>query len=87
MVEPGLDRHEWETEWQGLEPLIIDSPGEALPEVDSLIERMMRRRRQGRPVVVLVGRVVPVPVLAWFEALHQCMAAALCVLAGVPGGR
>ena len=44
VIEPGLDRHEWETEWQGLEPLIIDSPGEALPEVDSLIERMMRER-------------------------------------------
>ncbi|HYY63244.1 MAG TPA: hypothetical protein VE688_01420 [Gaiellaceae bacterium] len=41
MVEPGIDRHEWETEWEGLEPLIVDSPGEALPEVDRLIERML----------------------------------------------
>ena len=48
MVEPGLDRHEWETEWQGLEPLIVDSPAEALPEVDSLIERMLVER--GFPV-------------------------------------
>ena len=22
MVEPGLDRHEWETEWEALEPLV-----------------------------------------------------------------
>ncbi len=44
MVEPGLDRHEWETEWQGLEPLIVDSPAEALPEVDNLIERMLVAR-------------------------------------------
>jgi hypothetical protein len=44
VVEPGLDRHEWETEWQGLEPLIVDSPGEALPEVRDLIERMMTER-------------------------------------------
>jgi hypothetical protein len=44
MVEPGLDRHEWETEWEGLEPLVVDSPGEALPEVDRLIERMLEDR-------------------------------------------
>jgi hypothetical protein len=44
MVEPGLDRHEWETEWEGLEPLVVDSPAEALPEVDRLIERMLEER-------------------------------------------
>jgi hypothetical protein len=42
--EPGLDKHEWETEWQGLEPLLADSPGETLPEVDDLIARMMEAR-------------------------------------------
>jgi hypothetical protein len=41
VVEPGLDRHDWETEWQGLEPLVIDSPAEALPELGRLIERML----------------------------------------------
>ena len=41
MRDPGLDRHEWETEWQALEPLVADSPAEALPELDNLIERMM----------------------------------------------
>jgi hypothetical protein len=45
MVEPGLDRHEWESEWQALEPLVADAPAEALPEVDGLIERMMVARR------------------------------------------
>ena len=44
MVEPGLDRHEWETEWQALEPLVADSPAEALPELDGLVERMMVAR-------------------------------------------
>jgi hypothetical protein len=48
MVEPGLDRHEWETEWQALEPLVADSPAEALPELDGLIERMMVAR--GLPI-------------------------------------
>ena len=44
MVEPGLDRHEWETEWQGLEPLVVDSPAEALPELDDLVARMLTER-------------------------------------------
>ncbi len=44
MVEPGLDRHEWETEWEALEPLVVDSPAEALPEVDRLVERMLTER-------------------------------------------
>jgi hypothetical protein len=41
MVEPGLDRHVWESEWQQLEPLVVDSPVEALPELDDLIQRML----------------------------------------------
>ena len=41
MVEPGFDRHEWETEWAALEPLVVDSPAEALPELDDLIRRML----------------------------------------------
>jgi len=40
--DPGLDRHEWESEWQGLEPLVADSPAEALPEVDDLVARMLQ---------------------------------------------
>jgi hypothetical protein len=42
--ETSHDRHEWETEWRGLEPLLIDSPAEALPEVDELIERLLIAR-------------------------------------------
>jgi hypothetical protein len=42
VVEPGLDRHDWEGEWQQLEPLVRDSPAEALPELHDLIERMLR---------------------------------------------
>jgi hypothetical protein len=46
--DPGLDRHEWETEWQGLEPLVADSPAEALPELDNLVGRMLEAH--GYPV-------------------------------------
>jgi uncharacterized protein (UPF0218 family) len=38
--EPGLDRHDWETEWQSLEAELEDSPAETLPELGDLIERM-----------------------------------------------
>jgi hypothetical protein len=48
MEDPGLDRHEWETEWEALEPLVVDSPEEALPEVDDLVGRMLAER--GYPV-------------------------------------
>ena len=41
MSEPGLDRHEWETEWEQLEPDLEDSPSEALNELDDLIGRML----------------------------------------------
>jgi hypothetical protein len=42
--EPGLDLHEWVSEWQQLEPLVRDSPEEALPEVHDLVERMLTER-------------------------------------------
>ncbi len=48
MQDPGLSRHEWETEWQALEPLVQDSPAEALPELDDIVGRMMAAR--GYPV-------------------------------------
>jgi hypothetical protein len=44
MVEPGVDRAEWEAEWQALEPQVEDSPAEALPELDDLVERMLAAR-------------------------------------------
>jgi hypothetical protein len=44
VVEPGLDLHEWATEWAGLEPLVEDSPAEALSELGDLIERILVAR-------------------------------------------
>jgi hypothetical protein len=41
MHEPGLDRHDWETEWAELEPMVVDSPAEALSELDDLVARML----------------------------------------------
>ena len=42
--EPGLDRHEWETQLQALEPELEDTPGEALPELRNLVGRMLAER-------------------------------------------
>jgi hypothetical protein len=44
MVEPGLDRHDWESEWQPLEGLLHESPEEALPDVRGLVQRMLEER-------------------------------------------
>ena len=43
MVEPGLDRHEWESEMQALEDQLGENPAEALPELDRLLERMLEQ--------------------------------------------
>jgi hypothetical protein len=42
--EPGLDRHEWESEFQALEPELATAPIEALPELGNLVERMLVER-------------------------------------------
>jgi hypothetical protein len=44
MSEPGLDLHEWESEWASLEDDIADSPETALPYVHELMTRMLRER-------------------------------------------
>jgi hypothetical protein len=44
MLEPGLDRHEWESEWASLEEELSDSPADVLPELDDLVARMLEAR-------------------------------------------
>ena len=41
MFDPGLDRHDWESEMQALEEQLGDSPAETLPELDALVARML----------------------------------------------
>ena len=43
--EPGLDVHQWESEWASLEDDIADSPETALPLVHELVTRMLKERR------------------------------------------
>jgi hypothetical protein len=75
MHDPGLDRHDWETEWAELEPLVVDSPGEALPEVDALITRMITEA--GYPVGTtdaVEDEGVDPEILASFRAAHELAA-------------
>jgi hypothetical protein len=44
MIEPGLDRHEWESRWQALEEMAEESPAGALPDIDRLVEEMLEAR-------------------------------------------
>ena len=44
MQEPGLDKHEWESEWSDLEERLRDDPGDALFELDGLVARMLEAR-------------------------------------------
>ncbi len=39
--EPGLDRHEWESQWAQLEEDLRTSPEETLPELADLIEHVL----------------------------------------------
>lgn len=41
MYDPGLNRHEWESEWQALEDDLRTDPAHALPELDRLVTRML----------------------------------------------
>lgn len=44
MSEPGLDRHEWESEYDALEPELAAAPAEALPELADLVQRILGAR-------------------------------------------
>ena len=41
MYDPGLTRHEWESEWETLEDDLRADPAPALPELDRLVTRML----------------------------------------------
>jgi hypothetical protein len=72
MHEPGLDRHDWETEWAELEPLVVDSPGEALPALDDLVARMLAEA--GYPIETsdpVDAEGVDPEIMASFHAAHE----------------
>ncbi|MGZ4376432.1 MAG: hypothetical protein ACXVR9_16870 [Gaiellaceae bacterium] len=44
MTDPGLDLHEWETQWQQLQDESVDDPAQTLPEIVRLVDAMLRER-------------------------------------------
>ena len=42
--EPGLDRHEWESELASIDEDLRDAPAESLPELARLVARMLEER-------------------------------------------
>ena len=40
-MEPGLDRHDWESRWHSFEEELGDDPAAALPEIADLVESML----------------------------------------------
>ena len=40
-VEPGVDRHIWEAEYEGMDEALRTEPTEALPDFLDLVERML----------------------------------------------
>jgi hypothetical protein len=44
MLEPGLDKHLWESWWQQFEEDVQTSPAEALSELNGLIAQMLEAR-------------------------------------------
>jgi hypothetical protein len=44
MLEPGVDRHEWESRWESLAEELEDSPRDVLPELDELVAEMLQEK-------------------------------------------
>jgi hypothetical protein len=65
---PGADEHDWITEWEAIDPLLTESPTEALSEADELIARMMEAR--GIPLEEREGEELTEPetTLSFMEA-------------------
>jgi hypothetical protein len=64
--DEGLDRHEWDTRWQEYEPLLADTPGEALPEIVAILIDLARERGYA-----IDGDVAATDVEEPIKALHE----------------
>jgi hypothetical protein len=71
-TEPGLDRHEWKSEWRSLEEQVADAPRDALPELDELVGRMLEKRGYAEHDPVERAGDEP-EVVAEFIAAHETM--------------
>ena len=71
--EPGLDIHEWESEWASLEDDVSDSPETGLQVIHELISRMLQERGILDDNLVVVEGVAPDWIRTW-EAGRELVA-------------
>ena len=74
MLEPGLDKHLWESWWQQFDEDVQTAPAEALPELDDLIFQMLEARGYALDDPV-VREGDDRDVVAEFTAAHEITAA------------
>ncbi|HEU5243129.1 MAG TPA: hypothetical protein VFU33_01905 [Gaiellaceae bacterium] len=74
MYDPGLDLHEWESEWESLSDDVRTDPAHALPELDRLVARMLAESgyELSDPVV---GEGAEREVVAEYLAAHEILEA------------
>jgi hypothetical protein len=70
MLEPGLDKHLWESSWQQFDEDVQTAPAEALPELDDLILQMLEARGYG-PADPVAREGDDRDVVAEFSAAHE----------------
>jgi hypothetical protein len=70
MYDPGLNLHEWESEWQALEEDLRADPAHALPELDRLVTRMLEESGY-EPTDPVVGDGDEREVVAEYVAAHE----------------
>jgi hypothetical protein len=68
MVEPGLNRHEWESEWASLEEDFDGDPADSIRQVHELMTRMLAERGILDDELVTVEGVDPELVAPWEAA-------------------
>ena len=75
MYDPGLKRHEWESEWQALEDDLRTDPAHGLPELDRLVTRMLAESGYELTDPV-VGEGEEREIVAEYLAAHEIVEAA-----------
>jgi hypothetical protein len=68
MVEPGLDRHDWESQWASLEEDFDADPADALRQVHELMTRALMERSILDDELVTVEGADPELVRPWAAA-------------------
>ena len=70
MHEPGLDRHEWESEWESLKEELADDPAAVLVSLDRLVAEMLGSRGYALADEIASEGDDP-EVLAEFRSAHE----------------